>query len=71
VDQHVPLSVQGPDGPSVGAFQRPRQALWVHALLFVLTLGSTTLCGGLYFGWTAFLIFALSFTAVPVDVVVR
>jgi membrane-associated protease RseP (regulator of RpoE activity) len=45
-----PLSFQGPDGPPVGVFVRPDDRLWLHILLFALTVVSTTLCGGLYFG---------------------
>ena len=46
----------GPDGSTAGAFQfsaeayRPRW--WLHILLFVLTLCTSTVMGGIYFGWT-------------------
>lgn len=46
-----PLSLAGPDGSSVGAFPWRPPRLWLHLLLFVLTLASTTFCGGLYYGW--------------------
>jgi len=43
-----------PDGSPVGVFVRPPTAarrLWLHALLFLLTVASSTFCGGLYYGW--------------------
>ncbi len=44
----------GPDGLAAGAFSpvppdRPR--FWLHALLFVLTLGTATFMGAGYYGW--------------------
>ena len=44
-----PPSFPGPDGPAVGAF--PPRRLWLHVLLFLLTLVTSTFCGGLYYGW--------------------
>jgi membrane-associated protease RseP (regulator of RpoE activity) len=46
-----PLSFPGPDGHSVGVFSHRPPRLWLHILLFGLTVASTTFCGGLYFGW--------------------
>lgn len=46
---HDPTSSSGPDGPPVGAF--PRRRLWLHVLLFLLTVVTSTFCGGLYYGW--------------------
>jgi membrane-associated protease RseP (regulator of RpoE activity) len=45
----------GPDGPAAGAFSysddgtRPRW--WLHILLFVLTLGTSTFMGAIFYGW--------------------
>jgi membrane-associated protease RseP (regulator of RpoE activity) len=46
------LEIIGPDGVPVGVVRRPPpppQRIWFHALLFALTLVSTTLVGGLEF----------------------
>lgn len=49
------LETPGPDGQSVGAFQyhppdyRPRW--WLHVLLFVVTLGTSTFMGAIFYGW--------------------
>jgi membrane-associated protease RseP (regulator of RpoE activity) len=51
VNAHIPQTSHDPDGFSVGVFSRPGHRRWLHVLLFFLTLASTTLCGGLYFGW--------------------
>jgi membrane-associated protease RseP (regulator of RpoE activity) len=43
-----------PDGSPVGVFlppPAPKARLWLHILLFLLTIGSSTFCGGLYYGW--------------------
>ena len=46
----------GPDGTAAGAFQfqpptyRPRW--WLHILLFVLTLCTSTFMGAIFYGWT-------------------
>jgi membrane-associated protease RseP (regulator of RpoE activity) len=56
VDSREILGSTGPDGTAAGAFQfqptvyRPRW--WLHGLLFVLTLCTSTVMGGIYFGWT-------------------
>jgi len=46
----------GPDGHTAGAFQfeRPvyRPRWWLHILLFVLTLGTSTFMGAIFYGWT-------------------
>lgn len=47
------FEIIGPDGIPVGVVRRPPpppQRVWLHALLFVATLISTTLVGGLAFG---------------------
>jgi membrane-associated protease RseP (regulator of RpoE activity) len=50
------LGSTGPDGTAAGAFQflppvyRPRW--WLHVLLFVLTLGTSTFMGAIFYGWT-------------------
>lgn len=52
LDQN-PLTPQ-PDGSAVGFFVSPPEAkprLWLHVLLLLLTLASSTFCGGLYYGW--------------------
>ena len=46
------VEIIGPDGVPVGVVRRPPpppDRIWLHALLFVLTLVSTTLVGGLAF----------------------
>ena len=43
-----------PGGAPAGFFDRPahrRPRLWLHAVLLLLTVASSTLCGGLYYGW--------------------
>lgn len=43
-----------PGGMPAGVFDRPQhppRRLWPHVLLFLLTVASATLCGGLYYGW--------------------
>ncbi len=46
--------IPGPDGPAAGAFFDPphpyRPRWWLHILLFILTLASTTVIGGLFWG---------------------
>jgi len=46
----------GPDGHTAGVFQlnRPvyRPRWWLHVLLFVLTLGTSTFMGAIFYGWT-------------------
>jgi membrane-associated protease RseP (regulator of RpoE activity) len=46
----------GPDGHAAGAFQldRPvyRPRWWLHVVLFVLTLGTSTFMGAIFYGWT-------------------
>jgi membrane-associated protease RseP (regulator of RpoE activity) len=47
------LEIIGPDGVPVGVVRRPPppiRRLWLHVLLFLATLVSTTLVGGLAFG---------------------
>jgi membrane-associated protease RseP (regulator of RpoE activity) len=51
VSTRDPLFFQGPGGAPVGAFEVHRPRIWLHILLFGLTVASTTFCGGLYFGW--------------------
>ena len=45
----------GPDGQTAGAFQSPpagyRPRWWLHILLFVLTLGTSTFMGAIFYGW--------------------
>lgn len=51
-----PTGPIGPDGFAAGAFQsfdqgyRPRW--WLHVVLFAATLCTSTVMGGIYFGWT-------------------
>jgi len=43
-----------PGGATAGVFHRPdppRPRYWLHVLLFVVTIASSTFCGGLYYGW--------------------
>jgi len=42
-----------PGGAPAGVFHRPqpKRRLWLHVLLFLLTIASSTFCGGLYYGW--------------------
>jgi membrane-associated protease RseP (regulator of RpoE activity) len=45
----------GPDGTAAGAFQSPPAQptrWWLHILLFVLTLGTSTFMGAIFYGWT-------------------
>ena len=54
MDTNIPKPFTGPGGDPTGAFshrpaERPRW--WLHILLFVLTLVSSTVSGGLYYGW--------------------
>jgi membrane-associated protease RseP (regulator of RpoE activity) len=46
----------GPDGHTAGAFpfEQPeyRPRWWLHVLLFVLTLGTSTFMGAIFYGWT-------------------
>jgi len=64
VSQSFRLPVDGPGGAPAGAFSfpdpqpeqndnpaEPPPRWWLHVLLFVLTLASSTFCGGLYYGW--------------------
>ena len=45
----------GPDGHTAGAFQSPpityRPRWWLHVLLFVLTLATSTFMGAIFYGW--------------------
>lgn len=45
----------GPDGHTAGASQFPTQTYrprwWLHVLLFVLTLGTSTFMGAIFYGW--------------------
>jgi membrane-associated protease RseP (regulator of RpoE activity) len=45
----------GPDGAAAGAVFSPaspyRPRWWLHVLLFVLTLGTSTFMGAIYYGW--------------------
>lgn len=64
MSQSTRLPIDGPGGPPAGAFpftgsfpdpaasaiEKPPR-WWLHAVLFVLTLASSTFCGGLYYGW--------------------
>jgi len=54
VNQPSPEFFTRPGGIPTGAFPQPpkyRPRWWLHILLFVLTLVSSTFCGGLYYGW--------------------
>jgi len=51
VSAQNPLSFPGPGGSTAGAFPLHWPRLWLHILLLILTLASTTFCGGLYYGW--------------------
>ena len=41
----------GPDGHTAGAFQFYRPRWWLHVLLFVLTLATSTFMGAIFYGW--------------------
>jgi len=45
----------GPDGDAVGAFEfsppRYRPRWWLHVLLFLLTLATSTFMGAIFYGW--------------------
>jgi membrane-associated protease RseP (regulator of RpoE activity) len=56
VDSPEILGSTGPDGPAAGAFQLQstgyRPKWWLHIILFVLTLGTSTFMGAIFYGWT-------------------
>jgi membrane-associated protease RseP (regulator of RpoE activity) len=45
------LGSNGPDGHTAGAFQFYRPRWWLHVLLFVLTLATSTFMGAIFYGW--------------------
>jgi membrane-associated protease RseP (regulator of RpoE activity) len=54
VTQHHSSSPIDPGGSPAGVFLRPpppAPRYWLHGLLFLATLASSTFCGGLYYGW--------------------
>ena len=46
----------GPDGLAAGAFSSPSESYrprwWLHILLFLLTLATSTFMGAIFYGWT-------------------